>query len=140
MTDDSHDPERVLRGLEGTPLGERLSTPRQRQEELYDLMAAHEDPLWREMGEQLKSGAMTLSDALATPAYRDHLTESLELAKERQTELYEAVERSGGDPDVLAAELEPESETQEEEAAETGRRTCPECGRLMPGSECRHCF
>ncbi|GAB4005726.1 hypothetical protein GCM10029992_54440 [Glycomyces albus] len=59
--------EELLGRLEQTPLGERLSTPAKRQAELYDLLASHPDPLWREMGEQLKSGKMRTMDIFATP-------------------------------------------------------------------------
>lgn len=149
---DAHDEtrpdiERLLGRLERTPLGERLSDPAKRQAELYDLLASHPDPLWREMGGQLKDGQMRASDVFATPAYHDRLREGLERAKERQDELVEALGRAVDDPSVYTEPgheaTEAAAPTESEEAApetESRVRTCPDCGRVMRGPECRYCY
>ncbi|WP_026931270.1 hypothetical protein [Glycomyces tenuis] len=138
-------PERYMRLLEGTPLGEQLATSEGRRKALYDMLADHPDPLWREMGEQLKDGRMRPIDMFATPAYREHLLAGLESAREHQDEMFEAIEAAAENGELPGAG-EPEGPGQEEAAAdppeepETGLRTCPSCGRALTGPDCVHCI
>ncbi|MGI5214974.1 hypothetical protein [Plantactinospora sp. CA-290183] len=117
----------------------------ERQAELYELLASHPDPLWREMGEQLKGGKMRTIDVFAIPAYRDHLEEGLERAKERQGELIESLWRAVDDPSVYTKparrELDAAGPTDDAEApeTETGIRACPACGRVIRGPACPYC-
>ena len=84
-------PEKYMALMGHTELGQRLATPAGRRAALYDMLANHPDPLWREMGEQLKTGRMRPSDMFAVPAYREHLMAGLEQVKERHGELFGAV-------------------------------------------------
>lgn len=92
MNQPPHGPEKYLDLMGHTELGQRLATPAGRRTALYDMLASHPDPVWREMGEQLKTGRMRPSDMFAVPAYREHLMAGLEQAKERHGELFVAVE------------------------------------------------
>lgn len=98
MNQPAHGPEKYLNLMGHTELGQRLGTPAGRRTALYDMLASHPDPLWREMGEQLKTGRMRPSDMFAVPAYREHLMAGLEQAKERHGELFGAVEKDATTP------------------------------------------
>ncbi|MFI7672814.1 hypothetical protein [Actinophytocola sp. NPDC049390] len=94
MSEPRHGPERYLDLMANTDLGKRLATPAGRRSALYDMLAAHPDPVWREMGEQLKNGSMRPSDMFAVPAYRERVMAGLEEARERHAELFGAVEQA----------------------------------------------
>lgn len=98
MNQPTHGPEKYLNLMGHTELGQRLATPAGRRTALYDMLASHPDPVWREMGEQLKTGRMRPSDMFAVPAYREHLMAGLEQAKERHGELFGAVETAATAP------------------------------------------
>lgn len=97
-THDDHQPrdkpEKYLRLLDNTKLGEQLSTPAGRRTALYDMLAGHPDPMWREMGEQMRNGQMRPADIFGVPAYREHVLKGLEQAKERHQEMFGAVEQA----------------------------------------------
>lgn len=139
------DPERLVQRLQGTPLGDRLDSPDKRRTALFDMLATHKDPMWREIGQQLKNGQMKPTDLLATPVYRQHLLDGLEAAKERIDELPDTIERGADDPDAFAARVEAEAAAAARPAAEPEPvrdeiRTCPNCGRVVRGDQCPHCF
>lgn len=138
------DPDRLVRRLEGTPLGDRLDSRDKRRTALFDMLANHNDPMWREIGQQLKSGQMTTTDLLTTPAYRQHLLDGLEAAKEQIDELPDTIERGADDPEAFAARVEAEAaaaeRTAEPETSGDEIRTCPNCGRVVPGEQCTHCL
>jgi rubrerythrin len=138
------DPEGLVRRLQGTPLGERLDSRDKRRRALFDMLANHKDPMWREIGQQLKNGQMKPTDLLTTPAYRQHLLEGLEAAKEQIDELPDTIERGAEDPDAFAARVEAEAAAAQRPAdpvpARDEIRTCPDCGRVVPGERCPHCF
>lgn len=94
MNEPRQGPEKYLDLMANTELGRRLATPAARRSALYDMLAAHPDPVWREMGEQLRNGSMRPSDMFAVPAYRERVMAGLEQAKERHAELFGAVERA----------------------------------------------
>lgn len=138
------DPEGLVRRLQGTPLGERLDSRDKRRGALFDMLANHKDPMWREIGQQLKSGQMKPTDLLTTPAYRQHLLDGLEAAKEQIDELPDTIERGADDPDGFAARVEAEAaaarRAAEPEPARDEIRTCPNCGRVIRGERCPHCL
>lgn len=110
MNQPPHGPEKYLNLMGHTELGQRLATPAGRRAALYDMLATHPDPVWREMGEQLKTGRMRPSDMFAVPAYREHLMAGLEQAKERHGELFGAVETAAtASPDDKPAETAPQA-------------------------------
>lgn len=146
------DPEGLVRRLQGTPLGDRLDSRDKRRGALFDLLANHKDPMWREIGQQLKSGQMQPTDLFTTPVYRQHLLDGLEAAKEQIDELPGTIERGADDPDAFAARVEAEAAARveaeaaasqpaaEPEPARDEIRTCPNCGRVVRGEQCPHCF
>lgn len=140
------DPEGLVRRLQGTPLGDRLDSRDKRRTALFDMLANHKDPMWREIGQQLKNGQMKPTDLLATPVYRQHLLDGLEAAKERIDELPDLIERGADDPEAFAARVEAEVEAAERagepepEPVRDELRTCRSCGRAITGEDCPHCF
>jgi hypothetical protein len=53
---------------------------------LYKALADHPDPMWREIGGQLRDGKMTLRDIYRVEAYREHLHEGFEKNRHRFVE------------------------------------------------------
>lgn len=117
MNQPRNGPEKYVHLMANTELGKKLATPAGRRAALYDMLAQHPDPTWREMGEQMRNGQMRPSDLFAIPAYREHLMAGLEQAKERHEEMFGAVEQSaaGGDtsqaPEAPAAPTTPRGGT-----------------------------
>jgi len=71
------DAERFLDAIHRGPYGEQMRDASWRRSQLYDMLSGSRDPLWREIGEQLRSGVMTLSDILRVESYRQHMFEGL---------------------------------------------------------------
>jgi hypothetical protein len=110
-------PEKYIDLMGHTELGQRLATPAGRRTALYDMLANHPDPVWREMGEQLKTGRMRPSDMFAVPAYREHLMAGLEQAKERHGELFGAVAAAATEPAPTPRGPSPRDEDEPDEVA-----------------------
>ena len=49
-----------------------------RRRTLYELLAASDDPLWKEIGTQLRDGQMQLRDIGGVEAYRTHLIDAID--------------------------------------------------------------
>lgn len=49
-----------------------------RRNQLYDLLANSDDPLWREIGTQLRDGQMRLRDVWGVDAYCTHLVDAID--------------------------------------------------------------
>jgi hypothetical protein len=63
----------LLAALDDDPLAREMAAPAQ----LYDLLARSDDPVWREIGQQLRDGRMDLRDVVQVEAYRRHLHREL---------------------------------------------------------------
>jgi hypothetical protein len=89
--------ESLLAKIESLPIAAELADPTRRKHLIYERLAASEDPVTREIGEQLRDGAMRVRDLWAIPEYRQVLErgirnlESLDL-REFSRQLDDAVE------------------------------------------------
>jgi hypothetical protein len=84
----------AIRALRGTPAGERLRSHTQRTQHAAEALLRSPDPIMREVGGQLRDGAMRPSDVLRIPEYRDAFQRAAEQARDQL------------DPKKVAAELE----------------------------------
>jgi hypothetical protein len=68
----------IMRLAPGSEYGDLVAHETFRRRKLYELLANSDDPLWKEIGTQLRDGQMQPRDMLGVDAYRTHLVESLE--------------------------------------------------------------
>lgn len=73
-------PREVLDAIDRTPYGEILRDTARRRQLVFEAMAQSGDPLTREIGEQLRSGAIRPRDLLQVAEYRNHVAHGLEEA------------------------------------------------------------
>jgi hypothetical protein len=69
---------RLLERLEKSPLGPELLDENQRQRKVFDLLAAAEAPVARELGQELAADNVSLRGCAAVPAYHDVLAAGLQ--------------------------------------------------------------
>lgn len=74
--------EEMLRLVEGTPFEEVAKDEDRLREIVYDAMKASDDPMTREIGEGLASGAVTPMELASIPAYRDFLDQNIQAMEE----------------------------------------------------------
>lgn len=63
----------LLAVLDGSVLAQEVTAPAR----LYDLLARSDDPVWREIGQQLRDGRMSLRQMVQVEAYRRHLHQGM---------------------------------------------------------------
>lgn len=68
---------RLLERLENSPLGSELQDENQRRRKVFDLLAAGEEPVARELGQELAADNVSLRASAAVPAYHDVLAAGL---------------------------------------------------------------
>src|SRR4051812_30678433 len=107
--EDSPSTAELLRRLSQLPAGQRLRDTRRRREIEYDRMASSSDPLIREIGQQLRDGAMRPIDIARSPHYRAVLDSGMHTLRET-------------DPEQFRESLQAEVERAEEEEAERADR------------------
>jgi hypothetical protein len=79
----------IIRLAPGSPYETVVASETSRRRYLCDLLANADDPLWAEIGTQLRDGQMRLRDIWAVDAYNTHLMD--------------AIDKHGGDfPEALA--------------------------------------
>lgn len=82
------DLEELRRTLSQHPAAVDLGDKHERRRLLYDLLAGHDDPMFKEMGQQLRDNQMTLLDIANTSVYREHVFDA---ARERVEEFEESM-------------------------------------------------
>jgi hypothetical protein len=91
----------IMRLAPGSPYENVVASETSRRHHVYDLLADSDDPLWSEIGAQLRDGRMRLRDIWGVDAYSAHLID--------------AIDKHGGDfPAALAKtreDLEPDQPT-----------------------------
>jgi hypothetical protein len=68
----------VMRLAADSPYGAVIASESSRRRMLYDLLANSEDPMWKEIGEQLRDGRMQPQDVFEVDEYSTHLFDSLD--------------------------------------------------------------
>jgi hypothetical protein len=68
----------IMRLAPDSPYGELIASETSRRRVLYDLLANSDDPLWKEMGEQLRDGQMRPRDVFGVEEYSTHIFDSLD--------------------------------------------------------------
>jgi hypothetical protein len=58
--------------------GDLIAHETLRRRKLYELLANSDDPLWKEIGTQLRDGQMQLRDIFGVEAYGTHLIDTIE--------------------------------------------------------------
>jgi hypothetical protein len=84
----------LLDAIADTPLGAEMRDPQKARERIYRELAQEDDPLLREIGEQLRDGVLRPHQLLDIPAYRTVVEQRLELLRQRPV-----------DPDAVRAAL-----------------------------------
>jgi hypothetical protein len=67
----------ITRLAPDTQYGELIAHESSRRRRLYDLLADSDDPLWKEIGVQLRDGQMQLRDIAGVEAYGNHLIDAI---------------------------------------------------------------
>ena len=70
---------------------DRLSDPESGRRELFGLLAESDDPMWREIGQQLRDGQMSPRQILQVDAYWQHVERGLVAHQEDFRQAVEAV-------------------------------------------------
>jgi hypothetical protein len=73
---------RLERAVGQSPLGEVFADPETRRRKLFELMAATDDPMAKELGKDLLSGRLSLRTVATSAAYQDFLGQGLERLQE----------------------------------------------------------
>ena len=73
---------RLERAVGASPLGEVFADPDTRRRKLFELMAATDDPMTKELGKDLLSGQLSLRTVATSTAYQDFLGQGLETLRE----------------------------------------------------------
>lgn len=68
----------LMRLAADTEYAELIADETSRRRKLYELLADSDDPLWREIGTQLRDGQMQLRDVLGVDAYTTHLIDAID--------------------------------------------------------------
>lgn len=71
--------DQIMEAIGRTPYADSLSDPNRRHEMLFRALADSDDPVTREIGEQLRTGVRP-HQLLTEPAYRQFLTDALATA------------------------------------------------------------
>jgi hypothetical protein len=91
---DSRSIKDLLDALARTPFGAELREPERHRQRIYRELAEDDDPLLREIGEQLRDGVMRPHQLLDVPAYRAVVEQRLDELRQRPN-----------DPEAIRQEL-----------------------------------
>jgi hypothetical protein len=99
------DLESMMRLIERSAYRDQIADVRGRRQRVFEALAASEDPMWREIGEQLRDGRMELRDVTRVGAYWEKVQQGL--AEHRE--------------DFRRAVLDAKEQLEQEEAERRGR-------------------
>jgi hypothetical protein len=68
----------IMRLAADSDHGDLITYATSRRRKLYELLANSDDPLWKEIGAQLRDGQMQLQDMLGVDTYRTHLIDAID--------------------------------------------------------------
>jgi hypothetical protein len=68
----------IMRLAPDSQYGDIIAHETSRRRLLYDLLANSDDPLWKEIGEQLRDGQMRPQDVFEVDEYRTRLIEAID--------------------------------------------------------------
>jgi hypothetical protein len=68
----------VMRLAADGPYGAAIASETSRRRLLYDLLANSADPLWKEIGTQLRDGQMQVRDVFEVDEYNTHLIDAID--------------------------------------------------------------
>lgn len=71
------DLDTFMRLIARSPDRDRLADPQALERQLFARLAEHDDPMWREVGQQLRGGQMDVRRVAEVGAYWDHLLSEL---------------------------------------------------------------
>lgn len=71
------DPSVLQRLLESSPRYSELADPDTRRRHVFDALANSDDPMWREIGQQLRDGRLRPRDLLGIDAYAEKIQQGL---------------------------------------------------------------
>ena len=91
-TDGPRDIDGIRAAMADAPEFDGLQDTATRRHQLYQLIAEHPDPLWREIGQQLRDGQLRPTEVLSIPEYRDQLRTGMADGLERLTQMVDALE------------------------------------------------
>jgi hypothetical protein len=83
--------------LAGSPWYVGLADPERRRSRLYEALARSDDPMWREIGEQLRDGQMQLRHVLQVDAYWQHLQGGIAGREDELANTVAALEAEAGE-------------------------------------------
>jgi hypothetical protein len=68
----------IMRLTPGSAYGDLVADETSRRRTLYELLANSADPMWKEIGTQLRDGQLDARDLLRVDAYASHLMDAIE--------------------------------------------------------------
>ena len=68
----------IMRLAPDTQYADLIAHETSRRRKLYELLANSDDPLWKEIGTQLRDGQMQLRDVFEVDAYATHLINAVD--------------------------------------------------------------
>jgi hypothetical protein len=95
----------ILGAVEATPYGALLRDPHRRHQLIFRALAASDDSLTREVGNQLLAGLVTPRQLLRSPEYRQFFTDSLAAAQRFDVRAIRADTESSGGLERLTGDL-----------------------------------
>ncbi|MGQ0837379.1 hypothetical protein [Actinokineospora sp.] len=105
---------KIERAVRESPFGDILADPIARRRKLFELMAATDDPMTRELGRDLLSGRTSPRDVVTSSSYTGYLNGGLEkLAEVSLADLAEQLETQPPSPQGGAAPPEDEEDYSE---------------------------
>lgn len=105
MSEQSERITAIVNALDSTPYGRVLREDQQRHRLLFEAMATSPDPMTREVGEQLVTGAATARQLLQHHDYQQFFTDTLTIAGQLDLERVHADIAALADQDNLTGEL-----------------------------------
>jgi hypothetical protein len=95
--DDPPDLESMMELVERSAYHDLFGDQRSRRRRFFDALAASDDPMWREIGNELRDGRIALRDVLGVGAYREQVergfAENQEAFQEALAQAKEQLER-----------------------------------------------
>ncbi|MBM7785038.1 hypothetical protein [Tenggerimyces flavus] len=67
----------IMRLAPDSPYGELIADDTSRRRTLYELLAESDDPLWKEIGTQLRDGQLGPRGIFEVEAYRTHVVDTI---------------------------------------------------------------
>lgn len=64
--------------LDQSSYGGATTSPEELQQRMFEQLAGSDDPMWREIGQQLRDGQMSLRHVLQVDAYWQHVVSGLD--------------------------------------------------------------